>query len=400
MTVPGVSLVSAATFVAVVGDIRRFETPKKLVGYVGLDPKVRQSSEQTARHGRISKQGSAAARHVLCEAAWIAVRTPGPPARLLRAPASAAGGADRPRRDSAQAVRAVLAPAHVRAGLRLRATLTPRRIRGRLPDQGRRSLHRHARDRRGRRRRTLPLRPATSAPGPAWTPTVRSSDCMARLGHISSQGSVALRWALVEAAQIANLSGGPLRETFERLARAPRPQDRQGRGRAQGPHPLLLRAARRRDSLPRPPTEPDECHGGRLMGRPETAHARRRASPLKVTAAASAARPPTCTGPRRPSGERDSIHDGGPSGRPRRPDRAPFGHPLMRLGQLALCHGLDQTADRLIEPPSTATAHWCAQRDRMDDWSVSEPAQVAASDRASNQPRPVTPLDTGPLFHG
>ena len=78
MSVPGVSLVSAATFVAVVGDIRRFETPKKLVGYVGLDPKVRQSGEAAARHGRISKQGSSAARHMLCEAAWIAVRTPGP----------------------------------------------------------------------------------------------------------------------------------------------------------------------------------------------------------------------------------------------------------------------------------------------------------------------------------
>ncbi len=78
MTVPGVSLVSAATFVAVVGDIGRFETPKKLVGYVGLDPKVRQSGEAKARHGGISKQGSAAARHMLCEAAWIAVRTPGP----------------------------------------------------------------------------------------------------------------------------------------------------------------------------------------------------------------------------------------------------------------------------------------------------------------------------------
>jgi transposase len=78
MTVPGVSLVSAATFVAVVGDSHRFETPKKLVGYVGLDPKVRQSGEAPARHGGISKQGSAAARHMLCEAAWIAVRTPGP----------------------------------------------------------------------------------------------------------------------------------------------------------------------------------------------------------------------------------------------------------------------------------------------------------------------------------
>jgi transposase len=78
MTVPGVSLISAATFVAVVGEIGRFETPKKLVGYVGLDPKVRQSGEAKARHAGISKQGSAAARHMLCEAAWIAVRTPGP----------------------------------------------------------------------------------------------------------------------------------------------------------------------------------------------------------------------------------------------------------------------------------------------------------------------------------
>jgi transposase len=78
MSVPGVSVVSAATFVAVVGEISRFETPKQLVGYIGLDPKVRQSGEQAARHGRISKQGSSAARHMLCEAAWIAVRTPGP----------------------------------------------------------------------------------------------------------------------------------------------------------------------------------------------------------------------------------------------------------------------------------------------------------------------------------
>jgi transposase len=56
----------------------------------------------------------------------------------------------------------------------------------------------------------------------AWaglTPTVRSSDGKARLGHITRQGSVALRWALVEAAQKANLSGGPLRDSFERIAK-------------------------------------------------------------------------------------------------------------------------------------------------------------------------------------
>jgi transposase len=78
MTVPGVSLVSAATFLAVVGDAERFSSPKKLVSYLGLDPRVRQSGEAPARHGRISKQGSAEARHMLCEAAWVLIRTPGP----------------------------------------------------------------------------------------------------------------------------------------------------------------------------------------------------------------------------------------------------------------------------------------------------------------------------------
>jgi transposase len=56
----------------------------------------------------------------------------------------------------------------------------------------------------------------------AWaglTPTVRSSDGRARLGRISHQGSPALRWALVEAAQHANRGGGPLRETYERIAK-------------------------------------------------------------------------------------------------------------------------------------------------------------------------------------
>jgi transposase len=78
MTVPGVSLVSAATFWATVGDVRRFRTPRRLVSYVGLDPRVRQSGEAPARHGHISKRGSPQARHMLCEAAWIVVRAPGP----------------------------------------------------------------------------------------------------------------------------------------------------------------------------------------------------------------------------------------------------------------------------------------------------------------------------------
>src|SRR5215211_5019859 len=56
----------------------------------------------------------------------------------------------------------------------------------------------------------------------AWaglTPTVRSSDGKARLGHITRQGSRPLRWALVEAAQHSVRGGGPLRDDFERIAK-------------------------------------------------------------------------------------------------------------------------------------------------------------------------------------
>jgi transposase len=78
MSVPGVNLHTAATFMACVGNIRRFKDPRKLVSYLGLDPKVRQSGEERARHGHISKEGASEARHMLCEAAWIVVRYPSP----------------------------------------------------------------------------------------------------------------------------------------------------------------------------------------------------------------------------------------------------------------------------------------------------------------------------------
>jgi transposase len=78
MTVPGVNLICAATFIAAVGDPRRFLTSRKLVAYLGLDPRVRQSGEAPARSGRISKRGSAAARWALVEAAWSVVMQPGP----------------------------------------------------------------------------------------------------------------------------------------------------------------------------------------------------------------------------------------------------------------------------------------------------------------------------------
>jgi transposase len=78
MTVPGVNLICAATFIAAVGNPQRFLTRRKLVAYLGLDPKVRQSGEAPARSGRISKRGSASARWALVEAAWSVVLQPGP----------------------------------------------------------------------------------------------------------------------------------------------------------------------------------------------------------------------------------------------------------------------------------------------------------------------------------
>jgi hypothetical protein len=58
--------------------VRRFSDPQKLVSYVGLNPRVRQSGLGLAQHGRISKRGRSHARAMLVEAAWAASKAPGP----------------------------------------------------------------------------------------------------------------------------------------------------------------------------------------------------------------------------------------------------------------------------------------------------------------------------------
>jgi transposase len=78
MTIPGVDATVALSIVAAVGDFGRFASPDKLVSYLGLNPRVRQSGGQPASHGRITKQGRAHARGMLVEAAWVAAKTPGP----------------------------------------------------------------------------------------------------------------------------------------------------------------------------------------------------------------------------------------------------------------------------------------------------------------------------------
>jgi transposase len=78
LTLPGVNFVTACALLGAIGDVTRFPTARQLVSYLGLDPKVRQSGSEPARHGRISKQGPGETRHVLVEAAWHAARTAGP----------------------------------------------------------------------------------------------------------------------------------------------------------------------------------------------------------------------------------------------------------------------------------------------------------------------------------
>jgi transposase len=78
MTVPGIDVTVAMAVVAAVGDFARFPSSDKLVSYLGLNPRVRQSGEGHAVHGRITKAGPAQARGMLVEAAFAAARAPGP----------------------------------------------------------------------------------------------------------------------------------------------------------------------------------------------------------------------------------------------------------------------------------------------------------------------------------
>ena len=73
MTVPGVGWVLAYTISSEIGDIARFPTPKKLAGYTGLCPLVRQSGPKD-RRGPLAKNGPKYLRWALVEAATHAAR--------------------------------------------------------------------------------------------------------------------------------------------------------------------------------------------------------------------------------------------------------------------------------------------------------------------------------------
>ena len=67
-TAPGVGVITAATFIAVLGTPHRFPDSGRVVSYIGLVPSTWDTGDQQ-RHGHITRRGSAALRAVLCEAA-------------------------------------------------------------------------------------------------------------------------------------------------------------------------------------------------------------------------------------------------------------------------------------------------------------------------------------------
>ena len=74
-TIPGVGSTLGYTIAAEIGDISRFSSPKKLVGYTGLAPRVHQSGNQDWR-GPLTRNGPRYLRWALIEAAIGAARHP------------------------------------------------------------------------------------------------------------------------------------------------------------------------------------------------------------------------------------------------------------------------------------------------------------------------------------
>lgn len=72
-TIPGTGLVTACAVRGVLADIERFDNPKKVTAYAGLAPWVSNSNE-TVRHGHITKRGSAILRNAFVQMALGMIR--------------------------------------------------------------------------------------------------------------------------------------------------------------------------------------------------------------------------------------------------------------------------------------------------------------------------------------
>jgi transposase len=69
MAMRGIDRIAAATFLAEIGDLSRFQTPTELMAYLGLVPSEA-STGATIKRGSIIKSGNRRARRMLVECSW------------------------------------------------------------------------------------------------------------------------------------------------------------------------------------------------------------------------------------------------------------------------------------------------------------------------------------------
>jgi transposase len=96
-TIPGVGDQFGLTLASEIGDVARFATPRKLIGYAGLAPRVHQSGERL-HTGALSKAGSRTLRWAAVEAAHAAWRPTNPLARASQRSSAASNPSSPPAR--------------------------------------------------------------------------------------------------------------------------------------------------------------------------------------------------------------------------------------------------------------------------------------------------------------
>jgi transposase len=69
MAMRGIDMVTATAFLAEVGDLSRFRTPRELMAYLGLVPSEASTGDKV-RRGAITKAGNRRARRLVVESAW------------------------------------------------------------------------------------------------------------------------------------------------------------------------------------------------------------------------------------------------------------------------------------------------------------------------------------------
>ena len=70
----GVGPTLAASFLAEIGDVNRFDSPEKLAAFAGIDPSVKQSGEFNGTRCKMSKRGSPYLRRTFWLAAISGIR--------------------------------------------------------------------------------------------------------------------------------------------------------------------------------------------------------------------------------------------------------------------------------------------------------------------------------------